>query len=226
MSLQDIQNVKEAFVKSTRRCKEVGFDFIEIHGAHGYLIHSFYSPLSNQRSDVYGGALENRIRFPLEIAKAVRQEWQDKPMFMRISATDWAEGPEMLNGEFNQWGVQQSIHLCQELHKIGVDLVDCSSAGNWSKQKIPLEPGYQVPFAETLKKAIPDLPVGAVGLITSPSQAEKYLQDAKADVIFLARELLRRADFVLVAARELGVAVKPANQYERAWLDIQRAKRS
>ncbi|KAI0830479.1 FMN-linked oxidoreductase [Trametes gibbosa] len=218
MSVDNIAHLADAFVKATERAKEVGFDFIELHFAHGYLQHSFVSPLSNDRTDQYGGSLENRLRSPLEVAEKVRAAW-DKPLFVRISATDWAEGPEQdpSTGEWKQWGIEQSKIYVGELKKLGVDLIDCSSAGNWEKQKITIGPGYQVPFAEALKKAHPDIPIASVGMITDPEQAESYLRDGKADAVFLARELIRNPHWVLYAAQKLGVAVKAANQYERGW---------
>ncbi|KAJ8495579.1 hypothetical protein ONZ45_g12799 [Pleurotus djamor] len=209
--------VENAFVEAIERCEEVGFDFIEIHSAHGYLFHSFLSNLSNVRTDSYGGQpLENRLRFPLRVIKSCREAWS-KPLFVRISASDWAEGPEKADdGTWKQWGIEQSKVLAGELVKIGVDLVDCSSGGNWAQQKIPFSHGYQVPFAESLKKAYPSLNVGAVGLISDPEKAEGYLQEGKADIILLARELLRNPHWPLTAAKALGVSMKVANQYERA----------
>ncbi|KAG8696108.1 hypothetical protein FRC09_008728 [Ceratobasidium sp. 395] len=216
---QEIDALVQSYVDAVERCKQIGFDFIEIHGAHGYLLHSFYSPLSNNRSDAYGGSLENRLRLPLRVAQAVRDAWgTSKPLFFRLSATDWAEGPEKgEDGEWKSWGIEQTVELAKALKNIGVDVIDTSSGGNWVQQKIPVKPGYQVPFAERVKKEVPDVVVGSVGLITSPQQAEKILQDGQADVVLLARELLRHADFPIYAAQELGVVVKPTNQYERAW---------
>ncbi|KAI0727803.1 hypothetical protein C8Q72DRAFT_886021 [Fomitopsis betulina] len=213
-----IQYVEDWWVKSVERCKQAGFDFIEIHGAHGYLLHSFVSPLSNVRTDQYGGqSLENRLRFPLRLISRIRAAW-DKPLFVRLSATDWAVGPEKgEDGLWKQWGIEQTKVFVDELKKIGIDLIDCSSGGNWVDQQIPVGPSYQVPFAHELKKAYPDLLVGAVGQITEPEQAEGILKDGKADVIFLARELIRDPHWPLVAASKLGVVIKPANQYERGW---------
>ncbi|EJF66848.1 FMN-linked oxidoreductase [Dichomitus squalens LYAD-421 SS1] len=232
MTEEDLQRVEDAFVQAVERCKQVGFDFIEIHGAHGYLFHEFLSPLSNVRTDQYGGPLENRLRWPLRVAQKARAAW-DKPLFYRISATDWAEGPEQdTNGEWKQWGIEQSKIFTGELEKLGIDLIDCSSGGNWVKQKIDVGPGYQAsspalpplafstPFAEALKKAHPNLPIGTVGLITEAEQAESYLRDGKADVVFLARALIRDPHWAIRAAEKLGVAVKPANQYERGWVDM------
>lgn len=217
-------------------------DFIELHAAHGYLLHEFLSPLSNVRTDAYGGSLENRMRFPLRIASKIRSAWS-KPFFVRLSTTDWAAGPEKgEDGAWKYWSVEQSKILAGELVKLDLDLLDCSSGGNWAQQKIPIGPGYQVnspspcplrctkltvchlicqiPLAEEIKKAHPTLLTGVVGLITSPQQAESCLQSGKADVVFLARELIRRPHWPIFAAQELGVAVKPANQYERGWVDV------
>ncbi|TFY70007.1 hypothetical protein EVJ58_g98 [Rhodofomes roseus] len=216
-----LQYVEDAWIKAVERCEKAGFDFIEVHAAHGYLLHEFVSPLSNVRTDNYGGEpLENRLRFPLRLISRLRAAW-DKPLFVRVSATDWAEGPEKgEDGLWKQWGIEQTKVYVGEMQKIGVDLIDCSTGGNWVHQQIPVGPGYQVPFAEELKKAYPNLPVGAVGLITEPDQAEGILKDGKADVIFLARALIRDPHWPVFAAAKLGVAVKPANQYERGWSDM------
>ncbi|RDB28705.1 putative NADPH dehydrogenase C23G7.10c [Hypsizygus marmoreus] len=219
MSEQDMKKLQDAFISAIQRCKKAGFDFIELHAAHGYLLHSFVSPLSNDRNDEFGGQLlENRLRFPLRLMKSCREAWPDKPLFVRISASDWAEGPEKDGlGVWLQWGIEQSIIFAEELQKLGVDLIDCSSGGNWVKQKIPVKHGYQVHFAEALKQALPTLPVGTVGMITEPLEAESYLKSGKADVIFLARELIRTPHWPLFAAQKLGVAVRAANQYLRGW---------
>ncbi|KAH7886137.1 NADH:flavin oxidoreductase 2 [Phlebopus sp. FC_14] len=221
MTEEDIKHVEDAFQAAVEQSKKIGFDFIEVHMAHGYLMHNFLSPLSNKRSDVYGGDLANRMRFPLRVIKRIRETWAKKPLFVRISASDWAEGPEQgEDGEWKQWGIEQSKILVGEFKKLGVDLVDTSSGGNWLQQKIPLKHGYQVHFAEALKNAHPDILVGAVGLLTEPAETESYLKDGKADVALLAREFLRNPHWALSAARALGVAVKPAVQYERGWLDM------
>ncbi|TFK77324.1 NADH:flavin oxidoreductase 2 [Pluteus cervinus] len=219
MTEGDMKTVIDAFVSAIERCKVAGFDFIEIHGAHGYLIHSFVSPLSNNRADAYGGQLlENRLRFPLELIEACRRAWADKPLFVRISASDWAEGPEQdEHGQWRQWGIEQSKIFVGKLIDLGIDLLDCSSGGNWERQKIKIQHGYQVPFAEALKEKYPTLAVGAVGLLTDPIQTEEYLSTGKADTVFLARELMRDPHWPLKAAKALGVPVKSANQYERAW---------
>ncbi|KZT61521.1 putative NADH:flavin oxidoreductase 1 [Calocera cornea HHB12733] len=221
----EIDEVVEAFGAATERCKKIGFDFIEIHGAHGYLIHSFVTPLANNRTDEYGGSLENRMRMPLAVAKRIREVWgKDKPIFYRISASDWAEGPEKdpATGKWLQWGIEQSTVLCDQLQKTaGIDLIDVSSGGVWKYAQIYVGWGYQVQFAQHIKKALgPELLVGAVGMITDAKQAEGYLQEGKADVILAAREFLRHIDFPIAAAEELGVAVKPATQFESGWLKM------
>lgn len=202
---EEIQEIVQAFEKATKRADEAGFDVIELHMAHGYLAHEFMSPLSNQRQDEYGGSFENRIRYSLEVVKKVRKAWS-KPLFVRISATDWLEGG---------WDLDQSIRLAKELKQIGVDLIDCSSGGNLSYVKIPLEPGYQVPFSEAIRKQV-EIPTSAVGLITEPLQAEKILQEGKADVISMAREFLRDPYFPLRAAKELGAEIDWPKPYLRA----------
>ncbi|KAG5353666.1 hypothetical protein C0989_003803 [Termitomyces sp. Mn162] len=236
MSEEDMDDVVRAFVFAVERCKSAGFNFIEIHAAHGYLLHSFVSPLSNVRDDQYGGQpLENRLRFPLRVVEACRRAWE-KPLWVRISACDWAEGPEQdESGTWKQWGIEQSKIFVGEMKKLGVDLIDASSGGNWVNQSIPLKHGYQVcirdvfdisafthyacqvHFAEALKQAHPSLVISTVGLITDPLEANSYIESGKADVISLARELLRTPHWPLLAAKELGVTVKAANQYERAW---------
>lgn len=209
-------------------------DFVEIHAAHGYLLHSWLSPLSNTRSDSHGGSLENRMRFPLRVVERVRKAW-DGPLFVRISASDFAEGPEKdSNGTWKSWGIEQSKIFVGELQKLGVDLVDVSAGGNWEKQKFPLGPGYQVcqplailrscthamhhqvPFADELKKAHPNTLIGTVGLITEAKQAESYLKEGKADIVLLAREFLRNPNWPFYAATELNVAIKAPNQNERS----------
>ncbi|KAG8820349.1 hypothetical protein FRB91_000819 [Serendipita sp. 411] len=220
ITLEGIQKVKDAFVQATKRAIAAGFDFIEIHGAHGYLMNSFMSPISNHRTDQYGGSFENRTRLPLEIVQAVRAVWEG-PLFFRVSASEWAEaelGPEKdEQGQWKWWGIEQTILLAGLLKKAGIDLLDVSSGGNYSKQRITLGPGYQTHFSQAVKAAHPDLLVSAVGLISEPKQAEDILQEGKSDVVFIARELLRRVDFPLIAANELGAVAKPANQYQLAW---------
>lgn len=207
MSLTEIEQVTEQFVRATRHCLRAGFRVVEIHAAHGYLLHEFLSPLINRRDDEYGGSLANRMRFPLEVARACRNEWPSElPLFVRISATDWAEGG---------WDLEQSIALAEELRKIGVDLVDCSSGGAVPHAKITLGPGYQVPFARAIRERAA-IPTGAVGLITTAQQADAILREGSADVVLLARELLRDPYFPLHAAKELGVEMRWPVQYGRA----------
>ncbi|KAI0042481.1 FMN-linked oxidoreductase [Auriscalpium vulgare] len=219
---EDLQYVEDAFVASTKRAIEAGFDFIELHFAHGYLFHAFLSPLSNIRTDAYGGeSYENRIRYPMRVMNSVRAAWGDRPLFVRLSGTDWAEGPERGDdGKWKQWGIEQTKAFSGELLKAGADLIDMSTGGNWSAQKIPVAPGFQVPFAEEVKKAYPQLVVGSVGLITDAKQANDIIESGRADVVLLARGFIRDPNFVLHAAETLGAAVKPAVEYERGWTQM------
>ena len=202
----EIQQVVEDFTSAAERALRAGYQVAEIHAAHGYLLHQFLSPLSNQREDDYGGSFENRTRLLREVTEAVRSIWpQDRPLFVRISATDWTEGG---------WTAEDSVALAKILKELGVDLIDCSSGGLVSYAKIPVEKGYQTGFAEKIK-AEADILTGAVGLITEPREAEDILQQDKADLIFLAREFLRNPYFPLQAALELGEEVKWPPQYER-----------
>ncbi|PHN08453.1 NADH:flavin oxidoreductase/NADH oxidase [Flavilitoribacter nigricans] len=202
-----IQRVIADFVQATRRAKAVGYDVVEVHAAHGYLLHQFLSPLTNRRTDAYGGSFENRIRLVLEITAAVKQEWgAGKPLFVRISATDWTDGG---------WNIEDSIQLAGRLKALGVDLIDTSSGGNVPHARIPAEPGYQTDFADRIRNEA-GIATGAVGLITSPQQAEDILKTGKADLIFLARESLRNPNFPLYAAFALGDTVAWPQQYERA----------
>ncbi|ODO09745.1 hypothetical protein I350_01962 [Cryptococcus amylolentus CBS 6273] len=214
-----LENLKKAYGDTVDRCNQIGFDFIEIHGAHGGSS-QFVDPISNTRTDKYGGSLENRLRLPLEITEIVRQKW-DKPLFYRLSATDWLEealGKEKdANGDWAWWGIEQTTLFVSKLAEAGVDLVDVSSGGNDLRQKIDAKPSYQLPFAEHLKKTYPDLLIGTVGAITEAKQANDILEEGKADIIFIGRQLLRDLDWPLEAALELGAAVAPAIQYERAW---------
>jgi 2,4-dienoyl-CoA reductase-like NADH-dependent reductase (Old Yellow Enzyme family) len=198
----------EAFAASARRALAAGFQVIEIHGAHGYLINEFLSPLSNQRTDEYGGSFENRIRFVSEIATAIRKVWPATlPLFIRISASDWAEGG---------WTVDDSVELMKRLKPLGVDLVDCSSGGLVPYAKIELGPGYQVPFADAVRKGAAIL-TGAVGLITKPEQADEIVRQGRADLVLLAREFLREPYWPLFAAKELGAEPPVPVQYLRAF---------
>ena len=201
-----IEKVKTDFKAAAGRALKAGFDVIEIHGAHGYLIHEFLSPLSNHRTDEYGGSFENRIRLLLEIIESIHEAWpKENALFLRISSTDWAEGG---------WTADDSAALAKVLIDKGIDLVDCSSGGNIATAKIPLKPGYQVEFAEKVKKDAGVL-TGAVGLITEAKQADEIIQTGQADIVFLARELLRDPYFPLRAAHELGHEVKWPQQYLR-----------
>ncbi len=207
MTLADIETLKSAFAEAARRALKAGFQVLELHAAHGYLLHSFLSPLSNQRSDAYGGSLENRMRLLLEIATEARQIWPETlPLWVRISATDWAEGG---------WDVDQSVQLAIELKKHGVDLMDVSSGGAVPDAKIPVAPGYQVPLAEQIRQQA-GLPTAAVGMITEPPQANAIIAQGQADMILLGRESLRNPYWPLHAAHQLGVDVVWPQQYERA----------
>jgi 2,4-dienoyl-CoA reductase-like NADH-dependent reductase (Old Yellow Enzyme family) len=198
----------DAFAAAARRALDAGFQVVEIHGAHGYLIHEFLSPLSNFRSDEYGGSFENRIRLALEVTQAVRTAWPaELPLFLRISAADWAEGG---------WTLEESVELARRLKALGVDLVDCSSGGLVMHQKIHVAPGYQVPFAERIRSEA-GIATGAVGMITTARQADEILRSGRADLVLLAREFLRDPYFPLHAARELGVEPQAPRQYTRAF---------
>ena len=197
-----------AFRDAARRALEAGFDIVELHAAHGYLMHEFFSPLVNTRTDEYGGSFDNRIRLCLDVVDAVRGVWPERlPLFVRISSTDWVEGG---------WTIEDSIALARQLKNRGVDLVDCSTGGNAAHAKIPIGPGYQVPFAERVRRDA-GIPTGAVGLITEPAQAEEILQRGQADAIIIARQLLRDPYFPLHAAQALGVTPPVPNQYLRAF---------
>src|SRR5712691_5622857 len=202
-----IQEIVAGFAKSARRACEAGFRVIEIHAAHGYLIHEFLSPLSNQRQDEYGGSFENRTRLLREIVAAVLTSWPERaPLFVRMSTTDWVDGG---------WDIQQSVELARGLREIGVDLIDCSSGGNVPHTKVPVGPGYQTPFAERIRREA-EIMTGAVGLITSSVQAEQIIGTGQADAVIIARELLRDPYWPLRAARELGQSIAWPIQYLRA----------
>jgi 2,4-dienoyl-CoA reductase-like NADH-dependent reductase (Old Yellow Enzyme family) len=202
-----IKKIVDDFKQAAIRSKAAGFDVIEIHAAHGYLLNEFLSPISNHRTDEYGGSFENRTRLLLEVVAAVRSEWPASlPLFVRISASDWAE---------DGWTIHDSIQLTNILKTKEVDLVDCSSGGNASHQHIDVKPLYQVPFAEAIKNETGIL-TGAVGLITTAEEAEWILREQKADLIFMARQLLRDPYFPLHAAKELEAEINWPKQYERA----------
>ncbi len=203
----EIAGIVTKFADAAKRALTAGFQVIELHGAHGYLMNEFLSPLSNHRSDEYGGNLENRMRFVLEVVEAVRKVWPHSlPLFLRISATDWAEGG---------WTVADSVALARAVKPLGVDLVDCSSGALVPYAKMEVKPGYQVPFAEQVRREAQVL-TGAVGLITEAHQADEIIRNGQADIVLLARELLRDPYWPFHAAKALGVEFKPPVQYGRA----------
>jgi 2,4-dienoyl-CoA reductase-like NADH-dependent reductase (Old Yellow Enzyme family) len=207
LSLSDIDKVVSDFERASKHSQNAGFQVVEIHMAHGYLLHEFLSPLSNQRSDEYGGSFEDRARLPLRVAQAVRDAWpQEWPVLVRISASDWVDGG---------WDLQQSLQLAERLKAIGIDLIDCSSGGNVAKADIPLGPGYQTAFAETIRREV-GIATAAVGMITDPIQAEHILRTGQADAVALARELLRDPYWPLHAAHILGSDIEWPKQYQRA----------
>jgi 2,4-dienoyl-CoA reductase-like NADH-dependent reductase (Old Yellow Enzyme family) len=204
----EIRGIQTAFQQAAVRALEAGFELAEIHGAHGYLLHSFYSPLSNKRTDEYGGSFDNRIRFLMETVAAVRSVWPDRlPLIVRISGTDWAEGG---------WTVEESVELGKRLKAAGVDLVDCSSGGNDPTPRIPTGPGYQVPIAEAVRRGA-GISTAAVGLITAPVQAEEIIHNERADLVLLGREMLRDPYWALHAAPLLKQAGPVPAQYLRAF---------
>jgi 2,4-dienoyl-CoA reductase-like NADH-dependent reductase (Old Yellow Enzyme family) len=207
MNLDDIAEVKAAFATAAARAYAAGFRVVELHAAHGYLMHEFLSPLSNRREDRYGGSFDDRVRFPLECAEAVRNALPDRcPLFVRVSTTDWTEGG---------WDVEQSIELARRLKALGVDVIDCSSGGNVATAKIPVGPGYQVPFAARIRREA-GIATAAVGMITGAEQAEQILGNGAADMVLLAREMLRDPYWPLHAAQTLGEAMSWPVQYQRA----------
>jgi 2,4-dienoyl-CoA reductase-like NADH-dependent reductase (Old Yellow Enzyme family) len=207
MTSADADTLVAQFAAAARRAWDAGFKVAEVHAAHGYLLHSFLSPLSNHRTDEYGGSFDNRARLTLRITEAVRAAWPaDMPVFVRLSCTDWVEGG---------WDLSQTIELAKRLRDVGVDLIDCSSGGNTPRAKIPVGPDYQVPFAEAVRKEA-GVATGAVGMITDAKQAEAVVADGRADAVLLARELLRDPHWPLRAAAELGAEVRWPVQYERA----------
>ena len=210
LTLEEIQEVVASFQQATQRALQAGFEVIEIHGAHGYLAHEFLSPLSNQRTDAYGGSLANRARLLLEIVDAARQVWPERlPLLVRLSATDWTEGGITID---------DTIEIARTLKEHGVDLVDVSSGGN-VLARVPLKPGYQVPFAARIRREA-GIPTAAVGLITEPQQANAIVQDGEADLVALARELLRNPHWPLAAAHALHQEVAWSKQHERAKLPL------
>jgi 2,4-dienoyl-CoA reductase-like NADH-dependent reductase (Old Yellow Enzyme family) len=202
-----LSEIVKAFADGARRALAAGFDVVEIHAAHGYLLHEFLSPLANQRTDAYGGSLENRMRLPLEVVEAVRAVWPEQlPLFVRISATDWADGG---------WNVDESVALAQELRERGVDLVDVSSGGLVPFAKIPVGPGFQVPFAARIRQEA-GVATAAVGMITEAAQANAIVSSGEADMVLLARELLRDPYWPVHAAATLGETATWPKQYLRA----------
>jgi 2,4-dienoyl-CoA reductase-like NADH-dependent reductase (Old Yellow Enzyme family) len=207
LAIAEIPRVISAFAQAARRALQAGFRVVEIHAAHGYLLHEFLSPLSNKRTDAYGGSLYNRTRLVRETVQAVRAVWPEKlPLFVRISATDWVEGG---------WDITQSVELARQIKPLGVDLVDCSSGALVPGAKIPNTPGYQVPFAERIRREA-GLATAAVGLIREASQADQIIRQGQADIVLLARQMLREPYWPLKAARELGVRTEWPPQYARA----------
>ncbi len=205
----EIASIVESFAAAAARAHAAGARLIEIHAAHGYLLNSFLSPLSNRRTDAYGGSFANRARIVCEAVTAVRKVWPDScPLFIRISATDWAEGG---------WTVDESVELARVLRPLGVDLIDCSSGGNVADARIPVGPGYQAAFAERVRRES-GVPTGAVGMITDPAQADHIIRSGQADVVFLARQFLRDPYWPLLAARTLGHDIQWPPQYDRAKL--------
>jgi 2,4-dienoyl-CoA reductase-like NADH-dependent reductase (Old Yellow Enzyme family) len=206
LTYEGINNVIEKFKAAASRALAAGFKVIEIHSAHGYLLQEFLSPLSNHRADEYGGSFDNRIRLLREVVSAVKTVWPaENPLFVRISSTDWTEGG---------WTLEESVKLAVILKNLGVDLIDCSSGGNVHNAKIPAGPGFQVPFSEAIRKT--GILTGTVGFITSARQAESILNEEKADLILLGRELLRNPYFPLLAAKELGDDIQWPVQYLRS----------
>ena len=208
LSQPGIGAIVEAFAAAARRALAAGFEVLELHAAHGYLIHEFASPLSNHRTDEYGASFDRRVRFALEVTAAVRAAWPEHlPLFVRISATDWKEGG---------WTLDDSVALAARLKDIGADLIDCSSGGAVPDAKVQLGPAYQTPFAERIRRET-GIRTGAVGLITEARQADEIIRAGRADLVLLAREFLRDPYFPLHAARTMGVDVAPPVQYSRAF---------
>jgi 2,4-dienoyl-CoA reductase-like NADH-dependent reductase (Old Yellow Enzyme family) len=205
---KDIRGLVAAFGAAAKRAHDAGARILEIHAAHGYLLHQFLSPLANQRNDAYGGSFENRTRMLREVVEATRREWpEDSPLFVRLSVTDWVEGG---------WTVEDSVAMARQLQPLGVDLMDCSSGGIIPKVSVPLGPGYQVPLAERVRRKS-GLLTGAVGLITEPTQADEIIRSGQADLVLLGRELLRDPYWPIQASRQLGWTVPPPPQYARAF---------
>jgi 2,4-dienoyl-CoA reductase-like NADH-dependent reductase (Old Yellow Enzyme family) len=204
---EGIATITHAFAEGARRSLEAGYELVEIHGAHGYLIHQFLSPLVNNRNDQYGGSFENRTRILREVIQAVRKVWPERlPLWLRISASDWTEGG---------WTIEDSVALARQVKPLGVDLIDCSSGGILAGAKIPVGPGYQTAFSERVKREA-NMLTGAIGMITAPEQAQHILTTGQADVVLLAREMLRDPYWPLRAAGVLKQQITWPKQYERA----------
>lgn len=208
LSIEEIHEIEDKFVKAALRSLDAGFNLLEIHAAHGYLLHSFYSPKSNQRTDEYGGSFENRIRFLVETVQQIRKVWPQRlPLFVRISGTEWTE---------DGWNIDDSTQLARILKKEGVDVIDCSSGGNIPGVKIPLVPGYQVPLSNEIRKNS-GIKTATVGLITDPLHANEIIEEGAADFVLLGRELLRNPFWSIEAARKLGYPSPVPPQYLRAY---------
>jgi 2,4-dienoyl-CoA reductase-like NADH-dependent reductase (Old Yellow Enzyme family) len=208
LSKAEIREVQASFVAAAQRALAAGFEWLELHAAHGYLIHSFYSPLSNQRSDEYGGSFQNRIRFLMETTRAVRAVWPERlPLTVRISGTDWVAGG---------WQIEESIELARCLKGEGVDLIDCSSGGNAAHAQVPLGPGYQVPISEAIRQGA-NILTASVGLVTMPTHADEIIRNGRADVVLLGREMLRDPYWALHAAQALKQPLPTPPQYLRAF---------
>ena len=205
-----LKRVVADFRAAAQRALDAGFEVVELHAAHGYLLHSFLSPLSNRREDDYGGSFDKRTRLLREVVEAVRAVWPERlPLFVRISATDWADAE-------GGWDIAQSVALAKQLKPLGVDLIDVSSAGTLPKAAILIGPGFQVPFAARIRREA-DIPTAAVGLITEAAQAQQIVESGDADLVLLARELLRDPYWPYHAAKQLGLKLEPPPQYQRAW---------
>jgi 2,4-dienoyl-CoA reductase-like NADH-dependent reductase (Old Yellow Enzyme family) len=208
LSLDEIRGVQDSFRVAAKRALAAGFEWLEIHAAHGYLLHSFYSPLSNQRTDEYGGSFENRIRFLLETVRAVREVWDERlPLTVRISGIDWADGG---------WNVEDSVDLAQRLKTDGIDLIDCSSGGGVAQAKVPAGPGYQVPISEAVRHGA-NILTAAVGLVTAPVQADEIIRNGRANLVLLGREMLRDPYWAMHAAQILKQPAPIPSQYLRAF---------
>ena len=215
LDLAGIREIQQKFIQAAVRSLEAGFEWLELHAAHGYLLHSFLSPLSNQREDAYGGSFENRVRFLMETVAGVRRVWPERlPLTVRISGTEWVEGG---------WGVEDSVRLAQELKTGGVDLVDCSSGGNIEKAQVPVGPGYQVFIAEAVRKGA-EIPTAAVGLITAAPQADEIIRGGRADIVLLGREMLRTPYWAIQAATRVGASPARPSAISSRILIISRKK--